>query len=219
MHRLTSLSLVVLGLATACRTTRPGTHVELVDTDGAPTYVSGAAAAGPNKGMACTAAIGRSVAAIALRFAQENDDVGDDVADAVGAGDGEVFLQRYAKAAAEEAAVQDLAFDPVEHVCMATVRWRPPVFLKDALLKFAQNIKTAETAGPAAVGAQGGDPAAATGSPSPSASPVAPSTPPPAPISVAPAAVAAPSVPACPAERTKMSKVLASSQGALDDPE
>lgn len=213
MQRLAIISFVVLGLAAGCRHTRPGTHVELVETDGTPTYVSGAAAAGQNKSIACTAAVGRTVAAIALRFAQENDDIGDDIAEAVGASDGEVFLQRYAKATAEHAAVQNVQFDPVEHLCMATVRWKPPVFLKDALLKFAEDMKAAETAGPSQPAAEASAPKAVESAPAP----VAPSTPPPAPVSVAPAAPAAPSVPSCPSERAKMSKILASSQGALDD--
>jgi len=220
MRRLIWPVLITLGLVSGCRHTSPGTHVELVDKDGVPTYVSGAAAPGMNKSQACTAAVGRAVAAIALRFAQENDDLGDDVAEAVGASDGEVFLQRYAKHTAERAAVQDVQFDPADHLCMATVRWKPPVFLKDAILAFAEQMKQAEVA------AAEGTPAEATpGAPVAPPSAVAPSapavsTPPPAPVSVAPVA-SVPAAPAatraCPRERDKLARVLSSSQKALDD--
>lgn len=220
----TVLVVVALGSAhVACRTTKPGTHVELVDQDGAKTYVAGAAGPGMNQGAACGTAVNRAVAAIALRFAQENDDVADEVAEAVGVDDGEVFLQRYAKAAALDAAVQDIKFDPIDHLCMATVRWKPPIFVKDAVLQYAERLKAAEAAAarpqeqPAAAPTQAST-APAPSTPPPAAQPVAP--PPPvsvAPPAPAPAAPPAPAVPACKGERRKLTSVLSASQSALDD--
>jgi hypothetical protein len=200
----------------ACRTTKPGTHVEVVDKGGTKVYAAGAAAPGISKSVACRGAVGRAAAAIALRFAQDYDDVGDDIADDVGASDGEVFLQRYAKETAMDSAVQDIQFDPIEHICMAQVNWTPPVFVKEAILKFAEKMKQDELSS-----TPGSEPAPAapvdsgSGSPPPARPP---QTPPPPPVSAAPApAPAGPAVPACTSARAKLSKVLASSQKALDD--
>lgn len=202
-----------------CRTTKPGTHVEVIDKGGTKVYASGAAAPGVSKSVACRGAVGRAAAAIALRFAQDYDDIGDDIADAVGASDGEVFLQRYAKETAMDAAVQDVRFDPIEHICMAQVNWTPPVFVKEAILKFAETMKQDELSS-----TPGGRPA-----PAPAASadsrpaPVPPASrpprgPPPPPVTAAPAPAASGTVvPACRPERAALSKVLASSQAALDD--
>jgi hypothetical protein len=199
----------------ACRTTKPATHVEVVDKGGTKVYAAGAAAPGVSKSVACRGAVGRAAAAIALRFAQDFDDIGDDVADAVGASDGEVFLQRYAKETAMDSAVQDVRFDPIEHICMAQVNWTPPVFVKEAIFKFAEKMKQGELSStPGNEPTPPPPPASAT--PAPAARP--PQTPPPPPVSAAPApAPAGPSVPACRSARTELSTVLASSQKALDD--
>src|SRR5262245_4624400 len=125
-----SLAAVVLA---SCAGTGPGTHVEIVEKSGQKVYVSGAAAPGINKGIACEGAVGRSVAAIAKKFAMEEEDIAEDVADLVGVDDGTVFLERYAKDEALDGALQDVSFDPVEHLCMATVSWTPPVFIKEAI--------------------------------------------------------------------------------------
>jgi hypothetical protein len=169
--------------------------------------------------MACTAAVQRAVAAIALRFAQEHDDVGDDVAEALGASDGEPFLQRYAKHEAETGAVQDVQFDPVEHLCMATVRWKPPLFIEEAVLKYAARLKEQETQGPETASKRAAPPAA----PATAAPPAAPAAAPPSAASVAPAASSAapaparPAAPQCKRPRRKLDKALAGGRRALAD--
>lgn len=204
----------------ACRTTKPGTHVEVVEKGGNKVYVSGAAGPGTNKSIACRGAVSRAAAAIALRFAQDFDDVGDQVAEEVGAADGEVFLQGYAKEQVIDAAVQDITFDPVEHLCMATVRWTPPVFVKDAVSKYAHRLRAEELAAAEGPAASAQAPAAAApADPAPAAAPAAPSTPPPAAASVAsPApAPAPPPHPACSRQRANLTQVLAQSQKSLDE--
>ena len=137
-------SLVLGGAVLSCAHSKPATHVELVRADGHPTYVGGAAAPGMSRSTACASAVHRAVAAIAERFARENKGVGKKVAREVGASGGGVFLQRYAKESALDAAVQDVQFDPSKHLCMATVRWRSPIFVQDAVLKFAQQVRSGE---------------------------------------------------------------------------
>lgn len=134
------LSLCVVG----CTHTKAGTHVELVEQDGVKVYVSGAAGPGLSKTIACRAAVKRAAAAIGHRFAQEFDGVGDDVADELGASDGKPFLYEFANAQVLDAAVQDISFDPSQSLCLATVRWKPPVFIKDAVLAFGKRMKDAE---------------------------------------------------------------------------
>ncbi|MEZ4272547.1 MAG: hypothetical protein R3C68_14300 [Myxococcota bacterium] len=80
-----------LGFWVACTPTKPGAHVELVHKGGQSVYVSGAAGPGISRSIACRAAIQRSVAAIAQRFAYENRQIGAKIAKEVGASDGEVF--------------------------------------------------------------------------------------------------------------------------------
>jgi hypothetical protein len=211
------LAIAAAVLAFACRTTLPGTHVEIIDKGGEKVYLTGAANQGMNKDMACSGAIQRAVAAIALRFAQDNDDIAEEVAEAVGTDDGEVFLQRFAKADALDAAVQDLDFDPMEHVCMATVRWKPPIFVKEAVQKYAEKLKTQELGSSAPASPSPAAPVAPSAPPA--AVSTAPATPPPPPTSVAPPAPApaAPVAPACTSERSSLSKTLKASQKALDD--
>lgn len=211
--------LVLLAVAVgACARTKPGTHVEIID-DGGKTYVAGAAGPGMNEGMACRAAVGRAVAAIALKFSQENDDLGDDVADEVGAEDGDVFLQGFAKADAQRAAVQDKRFDPGDHLCFASVRWRPPVFVKEAVLRYAQELKAAETQPQQAAAPSSPENTGSTSAPTAQASSPAASQPPPPPVSVAPPAprAPAPAAPQCKSEKKTLAKTLAGSQKALDD--
>jgi hypothetical protein len=229
-YRLTAVGW--FGVLAACAHTQPGTYVELIDKGGTTVYVAGAAAPGMNQSLACTGAVSRSVAAIALKFAQKNDNLGDDIAKATGAESGEVFLQRYAKASAQDGAVQDVQFDPTKHLCMATIRWTPPVFVKDAVLKYAEKVKREELG---ASGAPAAQPAAAApaaprataqAAPVPVAPPVAPppvaaaAPAPPSPVSVAaPPPVAAPATPAtsCSAERNKWKHIAQSNQKSLDD--
>ncbi|MEE8409729.1 MAG: hypothetical protein V3T05_09000, partial [Myxococcota bacterium] len=156
--------------------------------------------------------------AIALRFAQEHDDIADEVADAVGASNGEVYMQRYAKETAMSSAVQDVQFDPIDHLCMATVRWQPPIFIKEAIMKFAQKMKEKELAG--TPGNEPAPAAPAAAAPAAAAPPPRASTPPPPAVSVASppaAAPSGPSVPACTRERAKLTKTLKKSQKALDN--
>lgn len=235
---------VILTLLTVagCAGTKPGTHVELVDQDGRDVYVAGAVAPGVNQSLACSAAVSRAVQAIGDKFAAENDDLGDDIAEAMGARDGEVFLQRYAKDSALDAAVQDVKFNPTEHMCMATIRWTPDVFIKEQVLKHAQAMKARELGQ-----APGADAAVAPAQVVPQPATVAPvASPPPPPVSVAPA-VAAPAqagappaavvvapptapvqpapvgpapvaaVPACAAEKKSLAKTTAASTKALAD--
>jgi hypothetical protein len=169
-------TLALAATFSACAHTKPGTHVEVVEESGEKIYVAGAAGPGMNQALACGAAVGRAVAAIAQRFCDDNDSIADDVADKVGASDGRPFLTGFAKADAEGAAVQDKQFDPVEHLCLATVRWKPPLFVKEAVLKYADEVKRAELerAAPA--------PKPAAPAPAPSAPSSAPPASPPVPV-------------------------------------
>ena len=198
-----------------CRHTQPGTHVEMVEKGGQNVYVAGAAAPGTNKSIACRGAVARAVAAISLRFAQEHSDEADAVAEAVGASDGQVFMERYAKDDALSAAVQDLEFDPGQHLCMATVRWTPPIFVKDAVLKYAEKLKQEEMGG----GASASVAPPAAGQPATSTAPTAPAAPPPAAVSVAPPAPApapAAAAPACARAKTELARVLKDNQRSID---
>ena len=137
--------LWILGAAlTGCIHTKAGTHVEILDQDGKRLYVAGAAGPGVSQSIACKNAVQRAAAAVAHRFAQEEDGIGDDVAKAMGTSDGAPFLYGYANHTVMHSTVQDVTFDPGQSLCMATVRWQPPVFLKDAILKFAQGMKQRE---------------------------------------------------------------------------
>lgn len=208
--------VVAVGLVglIACRATKPGTDVEVMDEGGTKVYVAGAAGPGINQGVACDTAVNRSVAAIALRFTQDNDDIQEAVAKDVGVKDGRVFLQRFAKAKLQSAAVQDTTFDPANHLCMATVRWTPPVFVKDAVKEYAEEVKAQEEAAlhpaPAPAPAQTTAPAGAPAAPPPT-NPVtsSPATPAPAP--------ATPPPPQCPKERGKLAKADEALQSASDE--
>ena len=122
---------ILLTALTGCIHTKAGTHVEILDQDGKRLYVAGAAGPGISKSIACKKAVQRAAAAVAHRFAQEENGIGDDVADAMGASDGAPFLYGYANHTVMHSTVQDVTFDPGQSLCMATVRWQPPVFLKD----------------------------------------------------------------------------------------
>ena len=134
----------LLATLAGCIHTKAGTHVEILDQDGKRLYVAGAAGPGISQSIACKKAVQRAAAAVAHRFAQEEDGIGDDVADAMGASDGAPFLYGYANHTVMHSTVQDVTFDPGQSLCMATVRWQPPVFLKDAILKFAKGMKQRE---------------------------------------------------------------------------
>jgi len=144
MNKRLMVASLLLALAVGCTHTKAGTHVELVEQDGVKVYVSGAAGPGLSKTIACRAAVRRAAAAIGHRFAQEFDGVGDDIADELGASDGKPFLYEFANAQVLDAAVQDISFDPSQSLCLATVRWKPPVFIKDAVLAFGKRMKDAE---------------------------------------------------------------------------
>lgn len=209
------VALCGTALGASCARTKPGTHVEIVNRDGANTYVAGAAAPGVGQTKACRTAVRRSVAAIALRFAQENDDLGEAVAESVGATNGEVFLQRFAKQRALDGAVQDVDYDPSEHLCMASVRWTPPTFLQDAVRQFAEQMREQELGDTDADASQS---PGASSSPSAAATPSTESTPPPAAESVAPpAAQAATPAAQCTDARGELRAALQKSRSALDD--
>ncbi len=219
MHtRFLVLGFGLVGLV-GCRTTKPGTHVEVMDESGSKVYVAGAAGPGMNQGLACDTAVSRSVAAIALRFTQDNDDIADDVAKEVGVEDGRVFLERFARAKLQSAAVQDTRFNPADHLCMATVRWTPPVFVKQAVSEYAAEVKAQEYA---AMHPNDNQTAPATTQPAPgvqaappAASPGTTSTT--APAATAPAQPAQPTLPECPKEKGKLAKADEAAQKAQDE--
>jgi len=177
--------------------------------------VGGAAGIGSNQGLACGQAVSRAVGAIAITFADKNDDIAEDVAKSVGVSDGRIFLQRYAKETAMEAAVQDVQFDPIEHLCVASIRWTPPVFVKEAMLKYAEAVKRQELGSPPAVRTAESATAPAS-TPPPTAAP-APAAATPAPTVVStPAPVPAPA-PICEAERAHHRKTLKAKEKAVAD--
>lgn len=196
-----------------CGHAKPGTHVEVLDEAGDNIYVGGAAASGTNKSIACRAAVQRSVDAVSLKFVDENDDVADDVADAVGVSDGRPVLRRYARQKALDAAVQDVRFDPSNHICMATIRWKPPIFVKEAVIKAAQEIKRRELGG--------GEASAARAKTAPATVPAqGASPPPPLATSVAPKAASATPPKAasqCQKDRRAFARTVKKGRGALDD--
>lgn len=200
-----------------CRTTKPATEVRLVDNGGQQVYVGGAAGPGLSQGAACTTAVNRAVRAIALRFAQENDSEADDIADAVGVKDGAVFMERFARDSALNAAVQDVQFDPADHLCLATVRWTPPVFVEQAVLKYAERLKADELAGET----NSTEPVRETKTPEAPSQPQPRADlgpPPPASGSVAPAPrPQGPSVPECSSEKKRFASGSSSAESALDD--
>ncbi len=213
---------VILGslfIFQACSHTMPGTDVQIIDKAGSLTYVAGAAAPGMSQSIACASAVNRAVGAIALKFSQENEEIAEEVAKAVGVEDGKVFLSRYAKATSESAAVPDVRFDPAEHLCLATVRWNPPIFVKDAVLKYAETLKAEANAEPPKTSSPPAQPVQIVQKPAPSSG--ANATPPPPPVSVAPPAPVATSAPAnstrCSAERKGLKTTLAASQRVLND--
>jgi len=203
-----------LGLG-GCVKTKVATHVEVVDRGGEKTYVAGAHAPGVSQTVACRGAVRRSVSAISLRFLQDFEDLGDDIAKAVGASDGAAILQRYATDAALDGAIQDIKFDPGKHACLATVSWTPPVFLKDAVVAYAQGLREQEGASrqapieesPAASsrGSSSSSPAVSGPAPIP-ANP--PSVPAPSQIQPAKPEPAAPPPPACIKARAGLKKVI-----------
>ena len=210
MQRPTISLLVAAASLVGCSHTAPGTHVEVVDKEGAISYVGGAAGIGKNQSLACEQAVSRAVTAIAQMFGDKNDGIADDVAKEVGVEDGRIFMQRYAKASALDSAVHDVQFDPVEHVCMATVTWAPPVFVKEAILKYAEAIKRQELGGDAKP-----DPVVAPASaPAPAPAPVPAAAPP------AASATAAPPPPPpdpCKSQRAGLIKAQKANQKVSDD--
>ena len=135
---------MVLAALSGCIHTKAGTHVEILDQDGKRLYVSGAAGPGISQTIACKNAVQRAASAVAHRFAQEESGIGNAVAEAMGASDGAPFLYGYANHTVIHSTVQDVTFDPGASLCMATVRWQPPVFLKEAIVKFALGMKQRE---------------------------------------------------------------------------
>jgi hypothetical protein len=210
--------LVVAGLVTVvgCRTTTPATDVQVVDDAGTKKYVGGAAGPGINQQIACNTAVNRALNAIALRFAQDNDSIADAVAKEVGTSDGHVFLQKFASAKLQEASVQDVSFDPAQHLCMASVRWTPPTFVKDAVSEYAVQLKQQEEHPnqPAQAQPQAA-PTTATGAPPPSTTssngePVVGG-------SSSSGSPVAPTAPACPKERDRLRKADDALQAAQDE--
>ena len=161
---------VALVVALGCGHTRNATYVQLREEGGANTYVAGAAGSGLSQSLACHEAVTRAVEALAEKFADENQDTGKELKKDLGVEDGRPLLYRYARGAAIDAAVQDVSFDPIEHLCMATIRWRPPVFVRDAVVAYAAKLRESENAAgsPAAV------PAPTAPAPQPAPAPVAP---------------------------------------------
>lgn len=163
-----------------CGHTRTATHVEILDEGGDNTYVSGAAGSGLNQSLACRQAVTRAVDALADRFTRENSGVGKAVSSEMGLNEGAPLLHRYARVEALSAAIQDVHYDPLEHLCLATVRWRPPVFIKDAVLAFANEVRRQELAAesePAMTGARPGVAATTTVPEAPVPTPSAPQAP------------------------------------------
>ena len=146
MKRIAQLlfNFLLMASLVGCIHSKAGTHVEILEQDGKDLYVAGAAGPGLSQTIACKHAVQRAAAAVAHRFAQEQSGIGDDVAEELGTSDGSAFLYGYANHTVMHSTVQDVTFDPGASLCLATVRWQPPVFLKDAILKFAKGMKTRE---------------------------------------------------------------------------
>lgn len=135
-----------LGLAVGvgCVHTKAGTHVEVIEMDGRAAYISGAAGVGKSKTASCRMAIVRAAKAVAHRFAQEREDLGEELAEELEAEEGGALLYEYVNHAILSAPVEDITYNPMDHSCLATVRWQPPVFLKKAVQQFAGRLGEAE---------------------------------------------------------------------------
>ncbi len=214
-----ALSLIYLGgasaclalvLGTGCRSSRPGTHVEIVERGGQKTYFGGAAAQGMSKSASCPVAVRRAVNAIALRFAQDNDGLADDIAEELGVSDGAVFLQRYAKDKAQGASVKNVDHSPTEYYCQAAVHWVPPVFVKEAVTKYALAMRDKELG---AAQPEGSATTAPTSSGTQAPVATVPNTPPPGVVPPPQRALPAAS---CKTELKALSKTKHGNQGTVD---
>tara|TARA_Y100001934_G_C12263263_1_gene731097 strand:- start:169 stop:960 length:792 start_codon:yes stop_codon:yes gene_type:complete len=145
LKKINIIIALSLFFGVGCTHTKSGTHVEVIEMNGREAYVAGAAGIGKSQTLACRFAIQRAAKAVSHRFAQEHEDLGDDVAEALGAEDGASFLYGFVNQQILSMPVQDVSFDPTEHTCLATVRWQPPVFLKKALMKYGEALKAEET--------------------------------------------------------------------------
>lgn len=213
--RFIAVAALVWGVS-ACRSTTPGTAVEVTSQGGEEVYVAGAVGQGINEDVACRMAVQRSVNSMAEEFAYKNDDIGDDVAEAVGVSDGKAFLIRFAKHDAQGADIINKKFDPSAHRCDIALRWKPPIFVMEAVQKYAEALKAGELA--ETPGAPEPAPTQAEAVPAPAR----PSTaPPPPPSSVAPEAPTAAVAPAaasyCTAERRDLVKALDGADEAVED--
>jgi len=146
IQTMLALTVVMCG---GCARTIAGTHVEAVDQAGRRVYQSGAAAPGMNKQIACRGAVARAVAAVAEKFVRDNKGLADDIAKDMGISGGDALLGRYARNAAMGGTVNDETFDPAEHICMTAIRWSPPLFIKDAVRKYAEDLRAKELKEPA----------------------------------------------------------------------
>lgn len=222
MPKVWPLALNVLAWValSACAHSIPGTHVELVDRGGSHVYVGGAAGPGVSQGVACDLAVQRAVQAIAERFAADQSDVAARVAKAVGVENGRVFLERYVHEAAGDATVHDVRFDPIDHFCLVTVNWTPPLFVEKAVLAYAHRLEAAEvgssegSAKRAAPGA--GQAAAAPAAAAPSAATPPPPTPAASRAPVPSPPRAAPKSP-CSKEAQQLHAALSASRRTQDD--
>ena len=138
------LTLIFSMVAGGCVHPKQGTPVEIVEMNGRDAYVSGAAGVGKSKTASCRMAVSRAAKAVAHRFAQERDDLADDLADELEIENGGALLYEYVNHAILSAPVADITYDPMDHSCMATVRWQPPVFMKAAVTRFAKGLEAGE---------------------------------------------------------------------------
>lgn len=138
------LGLFGVTVGSACVHTKAGTHVEVIEMNGRQGYVSGAAGVGKSKTASCAMAVRRAAKAVAHRFAQEQSGLGDELAEELEIEDGAALLYEYVNRVIVSAPVKGLSYDPMDHSCMAVVRWQPPVFLKKAVLRYAEGLVEAE---------------------------------------------------------------------------
>ena len=156
-HRIPTGIWTVLALLTsmACSHSIPGTHVEVLNKSGTMTYVGGAAGQAKAKSQACQMAVLRSTNAIADEFANREQKVAEAIAKSLDLSDGRPLLAQYAKKQVLDAAVQEVKYNPADFTCMASVRWKAPVFVKDAVMKYAHEAKERELGSPDPSGTSG----------------------------------------------------------------
>ena len=134
-------SILFFSFSTACYTSLPGTHAEIVEQNGRKAYVVGAVGMGTNRAMACRSAVTNGVAEAARKFTHERGDLVELAESSADVDDGRPIVDSFARSLLLEAKVSDEMFNPIEHTCWVTVQFMEPLLVRDGLRAFIANLK------------------------------------------------------------------------------